>query len=319
MTGLTVIPFGDEHLDEAAGLLAARHRQHRRAEPLLDPRYEETDAARAEIDELWRQEGASGSVCARDGRLTGYLLGVRRGDDPWGPNVWVEGAGHAAERAEDVRDLYALAAAGWVEAGRIAHYAVVPATDAQLVDAWFRLCFGCQHVHGVRETPAPEELPAGVRRPTRNDIPELARLDLVLPRHHRLAPVFSSGGGQTLAQRLEEWEEGFDDPAFANFVAELDGAVVGYATACSVERSSGNAGLLRPPNAGFLGYAALLPEARGRGLGRALGEATMAWAAEQGYSTIAVDWRAVNLLASRAWPGLGFRPSFVRVHRLIGY
>ena len=80
-------------------------------------------------------------------------LGTPRADTTWGPNVWVEGAGHAVEQAEDVRDLYAPAAARWVEEGLTSQYTVVPASDAPLVDAWFRLGFGQQHVHAVREAP----------------------------------------------------------------------------------------------------------------------------------------------------------------------
>jgi len=321
MSALSVIPFADEHLDDAARLLAERHRLQRVSEPLLDPRFEQQDDARAEIELLWRREGASGAVGARDGRIVGYVLGARKSDGPWGPNVWVEAAGHAVEQAEDVRDVYALAAARWVEEGRVAHYAVVPATDPALVDAWFRLCFGQQHVHALREAPATTAagLPAGVRRATRDDIAALAALDLVLPQHQALSPVFSSGGMQTLEEALEEWDEAIDDPELTNFVAELDGRVVGSAIACSVEKSSLHGSVARPHDAGFLGFAAVLPEARGHGLGRALGEAVIAWAAEAGYSTVVTDWRVTNLLSSRTWPRLGFRPTFVRVHRIVGH
>ena len=41
----------------------------------------------------------------------------------------------------------------WVEEGRTSHYAIVPAGDAALIDAWFRLGFGQQHVHAIREAP----------------------------------------------------------------------------------------------------------------------------------------------------------------------
>jgi GNAT superfamily N-acetyltransferase len=321
MASLTVVPFAARHLDDAARLLAERHRRHRQSEQLLDPRFEAEDAARAEIELLWQQEGASGAIAVRDGRTTGYLLGVRRSDDPWGPNTWVEAAGQAVEQAEDIRDLYALAAARWVEEGRIAHYSLVPATEAALVDAWFRLAFGLQHVHALREAPAgePPGLPALVRRATRDDIPALARLDLALPEHQALSPVFSSGGAQTLEEALQEWDEDFDDPGFTNFVAELDGAVAGSAIACSVEKSRMHDGLARPNDAGFLGFAAVAPEARGHGLGRALGEAVIAWSAQSGYRTVVTDWRMTNLLSSRTWPKLGFRPSFLRLHRLVGH
>ena len=52
-----------------------------------------------------------------------------------------------------MRDLYALAAARWVDEGRTSHYAVVPSDERGLVDAWFRVGFGQQHVHAIREVP----------------------------------------------------------------------------------------------------------------------------------------------------------------------
>jgi hypothetical protein len=44
----------------------------------------------------------------------------------------------------------------------------------------------------------------------------------------------------------------------------------------------------------------------------------LTWIAESGYRTAVTDWRATNLLSSRTWPELGFRPAFLRLHRLIG-
>ncbi len=119
---------------------------------MLPAAYEHPEQAREAIVQALGFSDADGVAATRGGRLVGYLLGMRKGDD-WGPNVWVEPAGQAAEYAEDVRDLYAAAAARWVADGRTAHYAVVPATDAELVDAWFRLGFGHQHAYGIVELP----------------------------------------------------------------------------------------------------------------------------------------------------------------------
>ena len=58
----------------------------------------------------------------------GFMVGVHR-DESWGPNVWVEAAGHAVEQAEDIRDLYAFLADRWYADGRTAHTALVPSTD----------------------------------------------------------------------------------------------------------------------------------------------------------------------------------------------
>jgi GNAT superfamily N-acetyltransferase len=314
-------PFVPDDLDAAGRLLAARHRAQRLVEPGLSPAYEDPAVARAEIEALAAIDGASGAAAVRDGAVVGYVLGTSRAP-LWGPNVWVEGAGHAVAEPELVRDLYGLAARRWTEEGRTSHYAVVPATDIALVDAWFRIGFGQQHVHAIREVPGPGEtfaVPPGltIRRAERRDIVALGRLDLVLPEHQTLSPVFSRLALPTLEESVNDWEEGFDDPRFTTFVAEHEGLVIGSAVGCAVSESSEHRGIVRPDDAGFLGFAAVMPEARGLGAGRALGEAVLAWSRDSGYATVVTDWRETNLLSSRTWPRLGFRPTFRRLFRAI--
>lgn len=308
-------------LPAAARLLAARHAAHRRAEPLLSARYEDPAAAGAEVEALVA-DGATGAVAVDGGEVTGFLLGVSKPSPTWGHNIWVESAGQGVTEAETVRDLYAAAATAWQAAGLDAHYVLVPAHDAALVDAWFRLGFGQQHVHAVRDLPSSTPTPpAGVtiRAATRADIPMLAELDVELPRHQGRSPVFSSGGMPSVQEAVDDWEESFDDEGFAYLVAEHGGAVVGSAVGCALERSSSHTALTRPDRAGFLGFAAVLPEARGLGAGRALGEAVLAWCHDEGFTSAATDWRATNLLSSRTWPRLGYRPTFLRLHRRLGY
>jgi GNAT superfamily N-acetyltransferase len=317
-----VRPFEAGDLDAAAGLLAARHRRHRVAEPLLDPAYEARGAARHEIESLLVDVSATAWAASTDGSLVGFVVGISKDPATWGDNVWVEAAGHAATRPAVVRALYAVAAAAWVDAGRTNHHVLVPATDEDLVEAWFSLDFGQQHLHAVRESPPASfgvvpKAELVIRRTKRADLPALAELELVLPRHSRRAPVFSRLPIQPVEEVLAELERDFDDPRFTTFVAEVDGRVVGSATGCSLEESSTNTSLIRPARAGFLGYAAVLPGARGLGAGRALGEAILAWGRDAGYATIATDWRSTNLEADGAWRGLGFRPTFRRLHRTI--
>jgi GNAT superfamily N-acetyltransferase len=314
--------FEASDLDPAAELLAARHRRHRLAEPLLDPVYEARGAAREEIEVLLAADAATAWAASAGGSLAGFVIGISKDQGTWGGNVWVEAAGHAATGPAVVRALYAVAAEAWVDAGRANHHVLVPATDEDLVEAWFSLDFGQQHLHAVREAPtaasgvvAKAELV--IRRAERADLPALAELELVLPRHSRLAPVFSHLPIQPVEEVRAELEGDFEDPRFTTFVAEADGRVAGSATGCAIEQSSTNTSLIRPAGAGFLGYAAVLPEARGKGVGRALGEAVLAWGRDAGYHTIATDWRSTNLEADGAWRGLGFRPTFRRLHRVI--
>lgn len=201
-----------------------------------------------------------------------------------------------------------------------------------LVDAWWRLGFGLQHVHALREPWSADEAAAAAARtsdvtlrvPTRADIPALAELDLELRRHQGRSPVFSSGPIDSYEEAVADWEGDFDGDAYASdryatLVAEIDGRVIGSAVGTALSESRMYAGPLLTEGAGFLGFAAVRPEARGLGAGRLLGEAVMAWSAGQGHSAGVTDWRAPNLQSSRTWPALGFRPTFWRLHRLVGH
>jgi ribosomal protein S18 acetylase RimI-like enzyme len=320
---LTIEPFTPVALDGAALLLADRHRRHRLVEPLLDPLFETVDGARGAIEEALAGDLASGVVARRGGEVVGYMIGQQKDPALWGLNGWVEAAGHAATEPAIVRELYAVLAGQWVAGGRMSHSVLVPASDVELVDAWFSLSFGQQHLHAVREVPDASfgVVPSSelvIRTPTRDDLDALAELELVLPRHLRSAPVFSTLKIQPFDEVRAELEEDLDDPKYTFFVAEHEGSVVGSGIGCALSVSRAAIGPNLLPNGAFLAYAAVLPEARGLGAGRALGETILAWARDAGYPSIATDWRSANIEADRAWRGLGFRPTFRRLHRLIG-
>jgi ribosomal protein S18 acetylase RimI-like enzyme len=321
-TRVELRPMAGSDLGEAARILARRHQGHRRAQPSLPRRFEDPAACELELAASWGAEAASGAVALRGDEMVGFLLGAPRSSPMWGPNVWVEVSGQAAEESEVLRDLYGLAAARWVEEGRTAHYVLVPAHDAAVLRAWCRLGFGEQQAHAVR--PVPRSAPPvpshlTVRPARREDVRALARLDLELPAHQGRSPVFSAGEVPSLEEAVADWEEDLDDEDLAVFVAERDGEVVGSAVGCPVARSGAHAGLARPDHAALLSFAAVLPATRGLGAGRALGEAVLTWAASRGFDCVATDWRTTNLLSSRAWPALGFEETFLRLHRVVGY
>jgi ribosomal protein S18 acetylase RimI-like enzyme len=321
MPKLEIRPFSDEHLEAAGSLLAERHRRHRAGEPLLPDRYEDPEQAAAEVGAAWRAESASGSVAFRDGRAVGFLVGSQRDVDVWGENVWVDYAGHAVDEAEDIRDLYAAAAERWVEEGALNHYVLVPAVDEALVDAWFRLGFGQQQGHGLREVPERTEvsLPAGleIRKPTADDVDSLVDVDLALPRHHRSSPVFSTRPLPTEQDSRDEWARTLAGNEEELLIGCLNGKPVAAWSLVDGPRSSYFQGLARPERSCYLGFAATLPEIRGSGVGVAMTEASLAWAAQAGYLSMGTDWRVTNLLASRFWPRRGFRTTFLRLYRHI--
>jgi GNAT superfamily N-acetyltransferase len=313
---LEVRAFADDDLGGAASLLAARHREHRAAEPLLSERFEDPDATRAEIASLWAEEHASGAAAFRGGEVVGYLLGTRKDDRTWGANVWIEAAGYAAAEPELVRDLYAVASQRWVDDGRVRHYAVVPALDDQ-TGAWFRLSFGAQQAHGITAVEA-RGWPPGTRRAGRDDLEALIALAPLVSDHHEIAPVFSGIGWDEPADELYAVIAAeIADDRVGELAYERDGQVVAGFELAPVERASMHHGLAQPDRAACISWAASRPEVRGSGAGLALMEAAFAWAHEQGYATIVTDWRETNLLSSRFWPARGFRRSFLRLYRSI--
>ena len=321
MARIEIKPFAEEHLDAAAHLLADRHRRQRQVEPLLPDRFEDPAVARGEIEAAWRADGGSGLAALDGRRMRGYLVAAPRDDRTWGSNMWIELAGHAAQDAEVVRDLYAAAAQGWVDRGRTSHHVLVPASDTPLVEAWFRLSFGQQHAQGIREVPATADVepPDGVtlRRAAVEDVEAAVTMDEVLPDHQERSPVFSRGPRPADSELRADWAEGLADETSACFLAEQDGKAVGSLFVAPVEHSGMHSGLARPARACILGYAATVPDVRGAGIGVALTNACYTWAKEQGYATIVTDWRVTNLLSSRFWPKRGFRPSFLRLYRSI--
>jgi GNAT superfamily N-acetyltransferase len=301
MSPLELRPFSDSDLGAAADFLAGRHARQREAEPLLP---DDVDV-RAEVETLWRRAGVSGAISAR-----GYLVGAPREDPVWGPNVWVELAGHAVTEPEAARDLYALAAQRWVDEGNTRHYAIVPSSDAALLDAWSRLGFGQQHAEGLREVPDRAEPPEGVRAARADDVEALLALAPLLADHQALAPVFGPGrvdwDDAGMRRKIEE-----DVDAGSLLVAERDGALAGCVYLAEAEAN------LHRPRCAFLAWIATVPEHRGRGVGVDLTRASLTWARTRGHDVIAADWRVTNLLASRFWPARGFRTTFLRLYRHI--
>jgi ribosomal protein S18 acetylase RimI-like enzyme len=318
---LEIVPFAEDHLEEAGELLADRHRRHRDREPLLPERFEEPDEAAREITRAQSRTDASGATALHDGKVVGYLIGAPRERDIWGDNVWIEAAGHAAREPEDERDLYASAAAAWVESGWTRHFVLVPATERELVDAWFRLGFGEQQAHGVQEVSrgGDPRVPAGfeIRAPREEDVEALIAVDLALPLHQRSSPVFSGISLPSEDEIRSEWHETLAGSEETVLIGLHDGRPVAVWSFSPSQSSVHYHGLMEPERAAYLGFASTLPESRGSGIGSALTEATLNAAAEAGFAAMVTDWRVTNLLASRFWPRRGFRPAFLRLYRSI--
>jgi ribosomal protein S18 acetylase RimI-like enzyme len=310
MAGPNVEPFRDDHLDAAAELLAARHRRHREAEPLLP----EGGDFRAHIEREWRADGASGVLASQGREPVAYL--IARPMPYGGDGTWMLAgiAGHAVSGdAELARDVYAAAAAMWVAAGHTRHGVYIPTTEPELIDRWFHLSFGASGVLATRETEP--QAPFGaegvtVRPGTPDDLDASARLDRAMTESMLPSPSFSTLEPESHDELLKEWADTWDDEQFVHFVAELEGRVAG--SLLLYKRPAD----LRVPEASIdLAHVSTDPAARGAGIGRAMTAHAISWAHEAGYPCLVTDWRTTNMLASRFWPRRGFRTTFIRLYR----
>jgi GNAT superfamily N-acetyltransferase len=157
---------------------------------------------------------------------------------------------------------------------------------------------------------------AGVRiRPgTPDDLDLVAMLDRVLIEHQIGSPSFSGLPVPDDDELRSEWSDLWDDGGpYTHFVAERAGRPLGHVVL--YRRPTGD---LRVPERNIdLSHAATLPAARGSGVNLALTGHALTWAHEQGFRSMTTDWRSVNLLASRHWPRVGFRPAYYRLYRAL--
>lgn len=326
---LELIAFHEGHLPAAAELLARRHARDRAAMPLLPARFETARSAMAAVREVWHKPWTTGMAALRAGRMVGYLLGEARFDVFRGRHIWAHLPGHAL--AEDAppalyADLYAAAGPEWLRLGAFDHYVMMPAADAAGLDVWYGLSFGREQAHAMRSVaeplPEPVDMPAvRIRRATPDDRDMMVEEMSPLLRN-RLAgpPVWAAAIPEYLRSMREGFAEMLSDEHAAVWLAEEDvpgGRVLGYQAYFAATPSDDDLTISLSDRTVLLEVAATRPEARGRGIGRALTRAGLAGAAAAGYAVCVADWRTTNIEAARFWPRLGFQPAVYRLTRKV--
>ena len=319
---LEIRAFTDDVIDDAARLLAERHRAQRLIEPGLAPRFERrrrrgprSRRSRRRMARRARSRcGAASSSATSSGRLALPM---------WGPNIWVEGAGHAVVEPEvDPRPVRVRRRAlgrrrgdqplrGRPCDGRGARRRLVPGRvrpaarprHPRAGDGRARSCGRRPASSSGTRSVATSPCSAGSRsrspstRPGRRSSP-------VSPCRRSRTPPTNGRKGSTTRPSRRSWPSttgGWSGPR---------------SVARSRRRRSTRASSGRPAPGSSASrrscrrHAASAP-------GRALGEAVLIWARDAGHPTVVTDWRETNLLSSRAWPRLGFRPTFRRLFRAI--
>jgi GNAT superfamily N-acetyltransferase len=330
--GITVVPFESEHLDAAAGLLAARHRRERASAPALPARYEDSAEILPILAACAGQDDIAGFAAIEAGRLAGYLLGQPDLRDPTSAlsrfshprAAAIPNPGYALASSQNGpvrRALYAAMADHWLDRGLFTHYVSVSAADANEADGWSDLGFGRTMALGVRPTGlgAIAAPPPGIefRQATPDDAAAVERLGVSLFTSMAGAPIFIPDSPESRPAVHGMMQELIANPANAHWLATQGGEVVALQTFLPPGSSDW---FLQPLESFerciYLFLASTASGARSTGVGAALLAATMEWARAEGYTWCALHY----LTASRAnpfWQSHGFRPVRYRLARQI--
>ena len=251
-----------------------------------------------------------GAEALRGGSVVARLVATLGEAPSRGKHAWIGLGDHALapdEEPELLADVYAAAAAPWVEDGYLTHIVEVPA-DGPLPQLFFALGFGREQVHATGAVRAEEpSTPDGttIRRAGPDDIELLLDVAGTIGEHQVGPPVWSGLPAPQREEMRADWVEFLADGAAVVLVAERDGEAVGYA---AIEPGD-------QPGVAHLPVAGTRPDVRGSGLGVALAEHVLHQAYLAGFESVELDWRSTNLLASRFWPKRGFRATHLRLRR----
>ncbi|HEX2193616.1 MAG TPA: GNAT family N-acetyltransferase [Candidatus Limnocylindria bacterium] len=306
------------HLDAAAEILAARQRRLRHGRPELPEAYTTAEACGPVLAALLERPGAHGVYASQAGQNAGYFIGYPRTEPIWGRACWspMEGSALAdGVGAETIRDLYAAWAEDFVRSGYFLHYAHASPDEPELMAAWMRTGFGQMQAYAVREVgmPAAEEAKGvTIRRAAPADIDRLEPLLPLIAQALMRPPAYAISLPEDIPTYRDSWLEELSGSEGRHWLAEEDDRALAMASFYPAEPDP-----MVPDGAWYLALAMTLPEARGRGLMRALLATGFDEARSQGVTHCVTDWRTASLPTHRSWTALGFRPTHYRLHRHI--
>jgi len=320
-------------LDGCAALLAVRHARDRVQTPMLPELYEDTAACAELLAPLFGGTAANGAVAEVGGELVGFAVGQRAtpAPDHWlaqylpPRSVGVPVHGHAVAAGADpervYRALYAWLAATWTDDGFFRHRIGIPAGDPEQRDVWFELGFGAAITYAGRDvrpldSAAILDSDVSIRAATTEDQPEVERLEQVNSRFHNQSPVF----WPYVWDDVHESASGLTSYALSRDHSAVFLAVRGTETIGMQLLFSGDAirlgsQLSTEGGSVYLNHGIVDPEARGGGVGTALTEQSLSWAADAGYRQMTLHYATMNPSGGPFWRRHGFTPLEVTVER----
>ena len=271
------------------------------------------------LEKLFRSNRIIGTGAFVSGKMVGYIMGEIKVDTFRGRHVWVPYEGIAIredQSPELIRTLYAKVADSWLKQGCFMHYAVVPLGNQTYFEAFQRLSFFVQQVHGVMNAEEyrafAQVSDAKVRIADKTDRKKMGQLSAIIQSYQHATPTFELVLPEIAADIKTGYESTVEDADMTVLLAERDGEVLGFQMYGAADQ-----GLMSPDDSAELNVAGTYAGQMGAGVGKKLMNEGCALMKDRGARHIIADWRITNLASSTFWPKCGFAPVAYRMARHI--
>lgn len=316
-----IVPWDDNMLRPSAELLLEKHRS------LGEYTGIESTMSVGDMDTLLRgvldKNISSALAVLEEGALAGFALAVIENTPHWGKQgrldsfAWYLPDG----MADELGFLYGEIAKKWVESNIAEHVLVIPASSGALGEKLADLGFGRQQIHGWLDGRnfSPEHRRSGeqnsltVRKSTPEDREQIRSFSRLIALYQKESPCFAVAPESYLTNLDQGFSILTTDEEVELYVIEEEGKILGYQLYAPHEKE----GFLSPAGSCELAVSAVTEGARGRGIGRRLTSEALRDQLCRGREIFITDWRSANLLSSRFWPRVGFRPLAYRMVRVL--
>jgi ribosomal protein S18 acetylase RimI-like enzyme len=271
------------------------------------------------LEKLFINSKVIGIGAFANDELVGYIIGKIKIDNGRGRHIWVPYEGIAIRKdqpSELIRNLYAKVSVLWLEQGCFSHYTLIPLGNQVYYEAFLRLSFFIQQVHGIMNIedykPFENVSDADIRIANKKDSEAMGRMSSIIHSYQNSAPVFEPALPEVVVKIKEGYKRIVEDDAAMIIIAEKDMKELGFQVYESIASN-----LMAPDDGIELSIAGIYPSQMRSGVGKKIMNEGSRIVKENGYNNIIIDWRIANLASSTFWPKCGFRPIAYRMVRCI--
>lgn len=319
MTKYEFRPITIRDIPAMADLLICRQNLESKVFPFLKNSCLNVKYITDKLEELFVNSKVIGIGAFANNELVGYIMGEIKIDERRGRHAWVPYEGIAIrtdQSSELIRYLYAKVSVLWLEQGCFSHYTLIPLGNQVYYEAFLRLSFSIEQVHGVMNMeeykPFENVADVDIRLANKMDSEVMGKMSSIISEFQNAAPAFIPALPEIVASIKEGFKSSVEEDDVIILIAEKDMKELGFQ-----EYEVITPDLMTPDDGIELCTAGTYYSQMGSGIGKKLMNEGCKIIKEKGYGSITIDWRITNLSSSTFWPKCGFKPVAYRMARFI--